>query len=225
MLTKALALSVGLVSVATAAPIQLRMGPADTYPVSTDIPSDTALIPLKRQLDWLYVQAGEYQGWISIDSLEALPENIKRLEPLQFRDNSDENNPQFELAATSETALTLGANFILFDQAAAVRITRSTDTNDDWYSLEAGKRFPFAENGRWSWDGYLGVGVGKSSGGSTRWDDEGDDTTVPLLSATTDINWNIAYNVSIGGRVQVQQALSGNSANHGALALVWKIRF
>lgn len=222
-IVKALALTVGLSAAATAEPLQLRIGPSFSYPVTTDIPSDTALIPIERQLDWLYVQAGGYRGWIYLYDLENSP-HINRPEPLQFR-NVDENAPQVEFGFSSESALELGVNFSLMDQDAAVRLTSANTGGKDWHALEAGIRSPFSEGDNWSWDGFLGVGVGKNGAGSKRWDNTGDAIMVPLVTATTDINWNIDYKVSIGARVQLQQALSGNSANHGALALVWKIRF
>lgn len=222
-LFKALAISVGLISAATAEPLHLRIGPSFSYPVTTDLPSDTALIPIEKQLDWLYVQAGNYRGWIYLYDLEKAP-HINRPEPLQFRDE-DEGAPQAEVSITTENALGIGLNFTLLDQDATVRLTSATDRSRDWHSLEAGIRQPFAENGHWTWDGFLGVGVGKNGAGSNRWDSSGDAIMVPLVTASTDINWNIDYKVSIGARVQMQQALSGNSANHGALGLVWKIRF
>ncbi|WP_221793018.1 hypothetical protein [Oceanobacter mangrovi] len=208
-----------------AAPLQLRLGPAANYPVITDLPSDSNLIPLKRQLDWLYVKSGEYEGWISVDELMLNPDTLRRPEPLQFRDQSDENHIQLDMAVTSESALALGINFRAWEEDLTVRLSRSVDHEDPWYSASFGKRFMLEESESWSWDAYLGGGLSKNSDGSRRWDDDGDSATVPYIEASADLNWNLAYNVSFGGRVQVQQALSGNSANHGALALVWKIRF
>ena len=222
-LIKALALTVGLVQAANAEPLHLRIGPSFSYPITTDLPSDTAMIPLQRQLDWLYVQAGDYRGWIYVYDLEKAP-HINRPEPLQFVDH-DETAPQAEVSLSSESAIGVGLNFTALEQDFTIRLASATDQGSDWHSIEAGLRQPFAENGHWSWDGYLGVGVGKNGAGSRHWDNEGDAVMVPLVSASTDINWNIDYKVSIGARVQVQQALSGNSANHGALGLVWKIRF
>jgi len=214
-----------LPALAEAEPLQLRLGPSDAYPVITDLPSDSHLIPLKRQLDWIYVSSDGYKGWISVDDLLLTPDALRRPEPLQFRDQSDENNPQLEVALSSESAFSVGVNFRHWDEDLTVRLSRAAVAPGNWYSASFGKRFMLEESSSWSWDAYLGGGLSKSSGGSKRWNDDGKDATVPYVEASADLNWNFDYNVSVGGRVQVQQALSGNSANHGALALVWKIRF
>lgn len=215
--------SFGLVSIANAEPLQLHLGPSYAYPVTTDVPSDATLIPVEKRLDWLKVRVGEYSGWIHIQDLERMP-NIKRPEPAQFRYTPDAL-VQMELSVSTESALGLAANFEMLNQDASVRYWHSVRSNTEWDSLEIGLNRMLKESEKWSWDGYLGVGVGLNESGSRRWSDTRDSETVPLVSASTEISWNIDYKFSVGARAQTQQALAGNSANHGALALVWKIRF
>ncbi len=222
-ITKLMVLGAGLVSMAHAEPLQLHLGPSYAYPVTTDVPSDETLIPIEKRLDWLKVRVGEYSGWIHIKKLESVPHD-KRPEPAQFRYIAD-SRVQLELSASTESALGIAANFDMLDQDVSVRFARSVRNTQEWHSLEFGLNRVFKESEKWSWSGYLGAGVGLNESGSARWSDKRSEEMLPLVAASTEISWNIDYNFTVGARAQTQQALAGNSANHGALALVWKIRF
>ena len=222
-ITKLAALGIGLVSFSHAEPLQLHLGPSYAYPVTTDIPSDVTMIPIEKRLDWLKVRVGEYSGWIHIDELEKVP-HVKRPEPAQFRYSPDPL-VQLELSASTESALGVAANFEMLDQDVSVRFYHSARNSQEWNALEFGLNRVFRDSEKWSWSGYLGAGVGLNESGSGRWSDEGKEETLPIAAASTEISWKIDHNFSVGARAQTQQALAGNSANHGALALVWKIRF
>jgi len=222
-ITKLVVLGIGLVSISHAEPLQLHLGPSYAYPVTTDIPSDVTMIPVEKRLDWLKVRVGEYSGWIPIKELERVPHD-KRPEPAQFRYVPD-SAVQLEISVSSESALGLAANFEMLDQDVSVRFAHSVRNNQEWHALDFGLNRIFKESEKWSWSGYLGAGVGLNESGSSRWSDTSTEETVPLVAASTEISWNIDYNFTVGARAQTQQALAGNSANHGALALVWKIRF
>lgn len=222
-ITKLAALGIGLVSLSHAEPLQLHLGPSYAYPVTTDIPSDVTMIPIEKRLDWLKVRVGEYSGWIHINELEKVP-HVKRPEPSQFRYIPD-SLIQLELSASSESALGIAANFEMLNQDVSVRFSHSARNTQEWNALEFGLNRIFRESDQWSWNGYLGAGVGLNESGSGRWSDDKKEETLPIVAASTTFSWKIDYNFSVGARAQMHQALAGNSANHGALALVWKIRF
>lgn len=212
-----------LINSVHASPVELRVGPSYQYPVIVKVPGHSAVNPIERQRNWLRVQVESYQGWVNVDDLAANP-SFNRPHPEQFQYKSEQGALGLEVSYSTEEAISIGANFPMWGEDLSVRFTNTPRPSERWTALEFGGNSEILARSSWKWNAFMGLGVGLSSNGSDRWDDQRRDTQLPLFTISSDFDWMLMKNSTISFRAQIQNALAGNSDYHGALALVWKIR-
>lgn len=199
--------------------ILLRKGPGSAFPVVFEIPADHRLTPVRIQGDWVLLSDELRQGWAHQDSL-AITQQLTPARLWLIRESRQLSDWQLQLGLDSQQALLTGIRFPWQQHSLALRFSHSA-AESSWQSLElAGE----TDLGRSDWRAGIALGLGHNDRGQDRWHNDAREQTTALISANLDWQRQINKQLAVLVRLKSEQAVSGNSANHNSLALVWNLK-
>ncbi len=204
--------------------IQLRNGPGDAFSVVFEVSSDHGLKPIRLQGEWLLLGNERIQGWAHrSDISQSVHVSESQLWLIRQKPIVSQWNLQF--GGSSQRAVNIALAYPVKKNTLALRAQRRAFGESAWQSLSLAletdlKRFGETQTLRAG--AFVGVGVNEE--GSSHWSDDQTMLTTGLVGLNLDWHADLNKQLSMIMRLNTEQALSGNSANHNEVSLIWNLK-
>ena len=204
--------------------IELRSGPAKSFPVIHITTQKSELKAITRQGNWFLMRHGLKEGWLDSEQLYLLDE-FPQAKKWKLINETRSSQFRLESGVSTGSAFFFGAEVPLIStHRMYVRYTNGYKKYDTWSQLEAGiKKDLYRFNDRWRLLWSTGLGIGNSSENNVRWSTNQQKSVALLLGAVESV-WVIDRSFEAGVRFSTSFALDTENSIHPDLSLFWNIR-